>query len=90
MQRVPIGVIGELYVGGSAVGEGYVNDSGQTSLHFVAGPFGCSQGGVLYRTENLVRFNSDGKLEYVGRNDRQVKIRGMRVEPERLNRLCDE
>lgn len=80
MQPVPIGVPGELYVGGRGVGRGYLNDPERTAQAFVPDPFGASLGGRLYRTGDLTRYREDGRLEYLDRVDQQVKIRGFRLE----------
>jgi amino acid adenylation domain-containing protein len=81
MQPAPSGVLGELYVGAQALARGYLNRSDLTAESFVPDPFSHQPGARLYRTGDLVRFLPDGSLEYRGRTDDQIKIRGYRVEP---------
>ncbi len=79
LQLVPMGVPGELYIGGVPVGRGYAAMAGLTATRFIASPFDAT-GSRLYRTGDLVRWNYSGELEFLGRTDFQIKLRGLRIE----------
>ena len=81
LQPVPVGVKGQICIAGVPVGIGYIRDSARTAERFVPDPYGAGQ---MYLTGDIGYWNDDGAIVYVGRNDRQVKINGQRIEPEEI------
>jgi amino acid adenylation domain-containing protein len=84
MQPVPIGIPGELLIGGVGLARGYINHPELTAEHFIPHPFSNIPGARLYKTGDLARYLPDGNLEFLGRRDQQVKIRGYRIELEEI------
>jgi amino acid adenylation domain-containing protein len=87
LQPVPIGVSGELCVGGAGVGRGYLHDPEQTRRSFLRNPFHDGRTARLYKTGDLARWRADGTLEFIGRVDHQVKVRGYRIELQEIEQI---
>ena len=80
LQAVPIGIKGEMYIGGAGIARGYLNRPELTKLKFISNPFSDKPDARLYKTGDLARYRNDGNIEFLGRIDEQVKIRGFRIE----------
>jgi amino acid adenylation domain-containing protein len=90
LSPVPIGVSGDLYIGGVQVGLGYVGDPGLSANHFLPDPFSSDLSARLYRTGDRARWNEDGTIAFLGRSDDQVKIRGLRIELGEIETVLDQ
>jgi amino acid adenylation domain-containing protein/non-ribosomal peptide synthase protein (TIGR01720 family) len=84
LELVPIGLPGELYIGGDGLARGYLQRPELTAQQFTPDPFASTPGARLYRSGDLVKWRTDGSLEFLGRLDRQLKIRGFRIEPDEI------
>lgn len=87
LQKVPYGTVGELYIGGLGLTEGYVKDQEKTAQSFIQHPFDTDSSKRLYKTGDLTKFNSEGNIEFLGRKDQQVKIRGYRIELDEIEQI---
>lgn len=90
LNPVPVGISGELFIGGEAIARGYLNRPGLTAEKFVPDPFAGKPGRRLYKTGDLVRYLPDGNIDFIGRIDNQVKLRGYRVELEEIEKVIRE
>jgi amino acid adenylation domain-containing protein len=88
-QRLPVGAIGELFVGGIGVGAGYLNRPELTGERFLSDPFACEPEARLYRTGDLARMLPNGEIDLLGRADNQIKLRGYRIELEEVEAVLD-
>jgi amino acid adenylation domain-containing protein len=90
LQPLPIGIPGELYIGGDGLARGYLNRPELTAEKFIRNPFSHDPNSRLYRTGDLARYRADGCIEFLGRNDNQVKIRGNRIELGEIENVLDQ
>jgi thioesterase domain-containing protein/acyl carrier protein len=90
LQPVPIGMPGEMYIGGEGLARGYLNQPGLSAEKFIPDPFGDKPGARLYKTGDLARYLPDGNIEFLGRVDQQAKIRGFRIELSEIEAALDQ
>lgn len=90
LQPVPIGVVGDLYIGGIGVGRGYLHDAERTAEVFLPDPFASEPGRRLYKTRDQARYLADGSIEFLGRTDHLVKIHGVRIEPGEIEAALEQ
>ncbi|MEQ9407226.1 MAG: amino acid adenylation domain-containing protein [Fuerstiella sp.] len=90
LEPLPIGAVGELFIGGVGVARGYLNRPELTAEKFIPDPFSTEPGDRLFRTGDLARYLPDGNIQYIGRTDNQVKIRGLRIEPGEIESCLNE
>ena len=87
LEPVPVGVLGEIYIGGDGLASGYLNSPELTAQRFITDPFSRHQDSKLYRTGDLGRYRHDGSIEFHGRIDQQIKINGFRIEPNEISTI---
>jgi amino acid adenylation domain-containing protein len=89
LRPIPIGAPGELFIGGAGVARGYLNRDELTRERFIPDPYSTQPGARLYKTGDLGRWSMDGNIEFLGRNDQQIKLRGFRIEPSEIEAQLD-